>query len=282
MMLTHLLVVTALLGADDSPAASAKAIEALQKFHYAEAQRWSMFLDDQHEAKAELRAKPIYVWTNPTRSGGQHGAVYVWTHHGRPVTVGSIFSHPETGKRILCHEFHSLAEEDLQPQHPQAEKWEPKAPVEMLALPGAPTPDASPSKRLLQMKALARSFTAHSIDYMKERWELRLLNQPLYRYEKPQDEVIDGALLAFVTSAGTDPEVVLVLEARKQPSGPAWFYRAIRFSDSDLHVQHDGKEVWNSVRDETKNTLHYNGDHTYRLIRDRYVEELPELKGEGE
>jgi hypothetical protein len=280
--MTSLVMLLAVLGADDAPAASTKAIEALQKFHYAEAQRWSMFLDDKHETKAELRFKPIYVWTNPTRSGGQNGAVYVWTHRGRPVVVGSIFSHPETGKRILCHEFHSLAEEDLQPEHPQAEKWEPKAPVEMLPLAGAPAPDASPSKRLLQMKALARDFTAHSIDYMKERWELRLLNQPLYRYEKPQDEVIDGALFAFVTSAGTDPEVIVALEARKQPGGPAWFYRAIRFSDSDLHVQYGGKEVWNSVRDETKNTLHFNGDHTYRLIRDRYVEELPELKVEGE
>jgi hypothetical protein len=270
----------AALGADDAPATSAKAIEALQKFHYAEAQRWSMFLDDRHATKAELRAKPIYVWTNPTRSGGQNGAVYVWTHRGRPVVIGSIFSHPEDGKRILCHEFHSLAEEDLQPAHPQTEKWEPKAPVEMLPLAGAPVPDTSPGKRLLQMKALARDFTAYSIDNNKERWELRLLNQPLYRYEKPQDGVIDGGLFAFVTSAGTDPEVILALEARKQAGGPAWLYRAIRFSDSDLHVQHDGKEVWNSVRDETRNTLHYNGDHTYRLIRDRYVEELPELKVE--
>jgi hypothetical protein len=280
MLLTHLLVTAALLGADDTPAASAKAIEALQKFHLAEAQRWSMFVDDRQQTKAQLRTKPIYVWTNPTRSGGQNGAVYVWIHRGRPVVVGSIFSHPEEGKRILCHEFHSLAEEELQPKHPQTEPWEPKAPVEMLPLVGAAAPEQSPSKRLLQMKALARDFTAYSVDYMKERWELRLLGQPLYRYEKPQDDVIDGTIFAFVTSAGTDPEVVLVLEARKQGSGPAWFYRAIRFSDSDLHVQRDGKEVWNSVRDETRNTLYYNPDHTYRLIRDRYVEELPELKAE--
>jgi hypothetical protein len=277
MLLTPLILAAALLGADDAPpASSSKAIDALQKFHYAEAQRWSMFLDDEHKVKAELRAKPIYVWTNPTRSGGQHGAVFVWAHRGRPVVVGSIFSHPEKGQRILCHEFHSLAPEDLQPQHPQAERWEPKAPIEFVKSSGVAAPDAAPGKRLLQMKAMARDFTAHSIDYMKERWELRLLNQPLFRYEKPQDDVIDGALFAFVTSAGTDPEVIVALEARKSADGPAWFYRAIRFSDSDLHVQLHGKEVWNSVRDD-KNTLHFSPDHTYRLIRDRYVDELPEL-----
>lgn len=278
--MTSLLLLLGILGADDALTTSAQAIEALQKFHLAEARRWSMFVDDRQQTKAELRTNPIYVWTNPTRSGGQNGAVYVWTHRGRPVVIGSLFSHPEEGKRILCHEFHSLAEEELQPKHPQTERWEPKAPVEMLPLVGAAAPEQSPSKRQLQMKALARDFTAYSIDNNKERWELRLLTQPLYRYEKPQDDVIDGAIFAFVTSAGTDPEVVLVLEARKQGSEPAWFYRAIRFSDSDLHVQRNGKEVWNSVRDETRNTLYYNPDHTYRLIRDRYVEELPELKVE--
>lgn len=275
MLISSLLLAAAALGIDDAPAASAKATEALQKFHHAEGQRWEMFLDKKRETKAELREKPIYIWTNPTRGGGQHGAVLVWTHRGRPVVVGSIFSHPEEGKRMLCHEFHSLAAGELRPEHPQAERWEPKASVKLARLSAKGAPDSSPSKRLLQMKTLAREFTAHSVDYNQERWQLRLLTQPLYRYEEPQDDVLDGALFAFVTSAGTDPEVILALEARKLADGPAWFYRAIRFSDSSLYVQHGGKEVWSTVRDDK--TLHYNSDHTYRLIRDRYVEELPEL-----
>src|SRR5262249_1014958 len=153
--------------------------------------------------------KPIYVWTNPTRSGGQHGAVFVWLYRGRPVAIGSTFSHPEEGQRMVCHEFHSLATGPLLPDHGKApESWTPKAPIEFVRFPNAPAPDASPAKRLLQMRTLSREFTAHSIDYQKERWELRLLPQPLYRYEKPQDDVIDGSLFGFVSSAGTDPEVV--------------------------------------------------------------------------
>ena len=72
-----------------------------------------------------------------------------------------------------------------------------------------------PTRRLVQTRSLAREFSGHTIDVNKERWELRLLSQPLFRYEKPEGDVIDGALFAFVTSAGTDPEVVLALEARK-------------------------------------------------------------------
>jgi hypothetical protein len=130
------------------------------------------------------------------------------------------------------------------------------------------------------MRSLAREFTAHSVDFQKERWELRLLTQPLYRYEKPSGETVDGSLFAFVTSAGTDPEIVLVLEARTVNDDTAWHYRALRFSDSNLYVRHNGKDVWSSVRDD-KHTLHHSADHTYRLIRDRYLDELPQIVSES-
>ena len=48
----------------------------------------------------------------------------------------------------------------------------------------------------------------------------------------------------------------------------------MRFSDSDLHVSRAGKQVYSNVRDE-QNQLHFNPDHTYRLIRDRYLESDP-------
>jgi len=264
----------------DQPAPSARTADRLQALHLADAKKWNMYLDEGRKTKAELVEKPIYVWTNPTRSGGQHGAVYVWNDHGRPVAVGSIFSHPETGQRMVCHEFHSLATDTLLPERgPEDQRWDPKASVKFQPLPGAPTPEASPARRLIQMRSLAREFTAHSIDYQMERWELRLLGQPLYRYEKAEGDVVDGALFAFVTSAGTDPEVVVALEAHKSGDALAWHYRTIRFSDSNLYVQHLGKEVWSSVRDD-KNQLHFNPDHTYRLIRDRAIAELPELVAE--
>lgn len=278
-------VAAALLAADEpqtaaAKPASAKAIERLQALHLEEGSRWSMFLDADKKTKAVLNPKPIYVWTNPTRSGGQHGAVYVWTSGGRPVVVGSIFSHPEEKRRVICHEFHSLAEGTLLPERTgDQERWEPKASVPMLPFPKAPVPDASPARRLVQMRSLSREFTAHSIDNEKERWELRLLPQPLYRFEKPQGDTLDGALFAFVTSAGTDPEVIVALEAKKGAT-PAWHYRAIRFSDSNLYVRLAGKEVWTSIRDD-KNQLHYSPDHTYRLIRDKFIDELPEVAGNG-
>lgn len=272
-----LYVTLTLLAVQEQPASLPKAADQLQALHRHEAEKWLMYLDEGRQSEAKLNPKPIYIWTNPTRSGGQNGAVYVWLHQGRPVVIGSIFSHPELSQRMICHEFHSLAAGKLFPARDTAtETWQPQAGVAMLLLPDAPPVESTAARRLIQMRALSKQFTAHSIDYQKERWELRGLPQPMYRYEKPEREVVDGAIFAYVTSAGTDPEVVLVLEARKLADGLAWFYRAVRFSDSDLYVQLGGKEVWSCIRD-NKNQLHFNPDHTYRLMRDKTIPELPEL-----
>jgi hypothetical protein len=266
-----LLLFAPLLAVDDRDA-TAEAVEPLEAIHIAEATKWQMYVDAARTTKAELNLKPVYIWTNPTRGDGQDGLVLVWTHLGRPVAIGSIFSHPEKGRRMVCHEFHSLATNGLFPMRNEGETWEPQGGVMPIPLSGAPQPAISLARRRLQMRDLSRQFTAHSIDFQKERWELRLLPQPLLRYDKPQGDVIDGALFAFVTSAGTDPEIVLLIEARQTGEAVAWHYRAIRFSDSDLFVNRDGKEIWSSVRDD-RNQLHFNPDHTYRLIRDKYIDD---------
>ena len=97
------------------------------------------------------------------------------------------------------------------------------------------------------MREMTRDFSATSEDLKGKRWELRLLPQPLYRYESTDPDVLDGAVFAFVTSAGTDPEVILVIEARKPPGSdrpPAWHYAIARFSDLRLWVRHKGREVF--------------------------------------
>lgn len=254
-------------------------LDRLHALYAEEAASWQIHLDAERRTRANLVDRPIYMWTNPTRSDGQHGLVFVWTHAGRPVAVGTVFSQPEAGRRMLHHELHALARSRLYPSRPAGERWEPRAGVSSAPIPGAPLPAPSPARRLVQLRELSRQFTAHSIDFQKERWELRLLPQPLFRYEQPEGDVIDGALFAFVTSAGTDPEVVLLIEARGEGDAAAWQYSAVRFSDSDLYLQHQGKHAWSSIRDE-RNQLHFNPDHTYRLIRDRYIDDAAAASGE--
>jgi len=258
------------LAAEDASKSAPTLEQRLQEINIQEAKNWDIYLDEARKTKAELIEKPIYLWTNPTKNGGQFGSVFIWAHAGEPVLVGSIFAHPTEGRRHLVHEFHVLSESLIFPEcrDGDSQTWQPKGAIKLRPLPGAPAPEASAAKRLIQMRSLGREFGGYTVDWRKQRWELRLLTQPLYRYEKPAGDAIDGALMAMVTSAGTDPEVLLLLEARKN----GWHYAPLRFSDSSLYVTHGDKEVWTAVRDKD-NLQDNNADFTYRALHKRVLDQ---------
>src|SRR5436305_12165849 len=83
--------------------------EQFQALNLADARKWQMFLDIAQHQKAELVERPVFVWTNPTKNKGQHGAVFVWTFESRPIVVGSIFVDCTLAAQRIMHEFHSLS-----------------------------------------------------------------------------------------------------------------------------------------------------------------------------
>lgn len=273
-----LLLLTGVVRAAEEPAAE-KIDAKLLTLHRDEAKRWEIFVDESRTKKAEFVPEPVYRWTNASRANGQSGAMFVWTFEERPVVLGGVFSNPEGGRRVIMHELHALGSLRLYPRLKDSEQeWLPEAGVPLLPLPDAPPPEPTARRRSLQTRELARDFTARTVDDMDARWQLRLLSRPLYRYEKAEGGLIEGALFAFVSDAGTDPEIILVLEAVKDGDKETWRYRTVRFSISSLYVQYKGKEVWRSLRDDPKGPFG-NPDKTYRLIRDRLIDELPELSG---
>jgi hypothetical protein len=269
LFVAAVMVLSAAVSFADDPKPSTQLEKRLQEINVAEAKHWTMHLDSGFKQKAELIERPVYYWTNPTKGGGQHGAVFVWTYEGRPVVVGSIFAHPTEGKRRVVHEFHSLAHDVIYPEcnDDDPSGWEPKAGLKLVPLQDAPTPAKSAAQRLRQMKALGSRFGGHTVDWRKERWELRLLPQPLYRYGKTQDDVIDGALLALVTDAGTDPEILLLLEA----TSDSWNYALARFTDSSFFVALDKNQVFSVERGTPEFNQNYNVDHTYRSFQKRFL-----------
>ncbi len=262
--------------AADEPAPEKMAARLL-KLHRDEARRWDIFVDAMRTKKAMFVSEPVYRWTNASRANGQTGAMFVWTFEGRPVALGGVFSNPEAGRRVIMHEFHALGPLRIAaPLNDSNHQWLPGAGVPLHPLPDAPVAAETAKKRAIQMRDIAREFTAHTVDDVGVRWQLRLLSRPLFRYEKPESDVIDGALFAFVSDAGTDPEILLVLEAVKTGEKATWRYRSVRFSISSLYVQYKGKDVWTSLRDPATGVFE-NPDNTYALIRDRLIDEFPEL-----
>src|SRR5262245_56574508 len=176
----------------------------------------------------ELKKEPVFEWLNPTRNT-QQGAVFLWLRDGRPAALGCFFSAPRPpwkDGRQLMHEFHALDPEKLVVTRPKEalNEWKPKAGLERKELADAPAPADTPAGRLLQMKKLAAEFAGHSVDREMKRWELRLLPTPLYRYPAAKTGVIDGALFALVSNAATDPEVLLLIEAREEKGKVRWEY----------------------------------------------------------
>ena len=279
------LLILLMLGQAPAPApGDAEAARARRDFlrdlYLGDAGSYRIYRDAGRAERAELRPEPAYVWTNPVRNGGQDGHVFVWTYRGRPEAVGTIFSSPLTGRRKVMHELHSLSAAVLEVDHPGPHPWKPLQPgVDLRPIPGAPEPGRSAPQRLVQMRALAREFAATAVDAADRPWELRVLPQPLYRYESTDPDVLDGAIFTLVSSAGTDPELMIVVEARKPPGEPpsafSWQFGAARFSIMALTVRLKDRVVF------TAPLIPYNAavpdpTHRYHIVTDRMIPPVEE------
>jgi hypothetical protein len=241
---------------------------------------YTIFRDPSRKDRLELRPKPVYVWTNPTRAGGQDGAVFLWTCKGRAEAIGTVFSFPANGPRTVVHELHSLAPTILDVTRQGAVEsggpsWKPgKAGVALAPIPGSPTPERTPAQRMSQMRALARDFTGTTEDRDNRTYELRLLPKPLYRYQSTDPDVLDGALFAFVSPAGTDPEVILLIEARHAPDAkaPSWHYALARYTDLNLRMRYRKQDVFSAP------FLNGSPDvsSSYRIFEDRRIPAVEE------
>jgi hypothetical protein len=239
-----------------------------------EVEDYSIALASDSKKALELKKEPIFEWSNPVRQGLQQGVIYLWVRDGRPAALACIFSQPHAkpaGRKVI-HELHALDAEKLVVTRPKdaLNEWKPEAGLARKELPDAGAPAGTPAARLIQMRKLASEFTGHMIDRAEKRWELRLLSAPLYRYAPAKTGIVDGALFALVSNAGTDPEVLVLIEAREEKGKAGWDYALGRFSDSNLYVQRKDKEVWSSVIGETNTHLH-DPLHTYRLYGDKIV-----------
>jgi hypothetical protein len=265
-----ILALLLVLAADDP-------VESLSKkmlpIYVREAAEYSITVESDPKKELERTKEPVFEWSNPVRQGLQQGVVFLWLRDGRPAAFGCIFSQPEEklpGRRVI-HEFHALDSEKLLVNRPSTyNEWKPQAGLARKELPDAAAPAATRGARLLQMRRLAGEFTGYSHSKEGQRWELRLLPAPLYRYPEAGAGVTDGALFTLVSTAGTDPEVLLLLEAREEGGKLRWEYALGRFSDRDLHVQRKDKEVWASVRGGNDTFLH-DPLHLYRLYADKVV-----------
>jgi hypothetical protein len=237
---------------------------------------------------SDIKHIPVMNWTNPVRDQVQIGYLGMWLSAGKPVAIGTAFCFPspraEEPGYMFVHEFHTLTLSSISVTRDGKDFWESK---EVAYKPGtfdnAELPGKSPTQRLRQMRMLAERFSAHSIDSKNQKYVLRLLPKPLYRYESPEG---DGAIFAMVSDAGTDPEVLLVIETEAIGPEGQWRHGVIRYSDLNLFVSLDKQQIWSFENGGVWPIRDCGPAHRYRLHEDRIIptpdEKTPTSGGSGD
>jgi hypothetical protein len=227
--------------AQDEPPKSDQAANSWKE----KASAYRIRLDSSRPTPLTFRAEPVLKWTNPERKTDD-GVVFVWTDRGRPEVAASFYRYKADGNHLEDHEFISLSTSALSARLQSEPIWSvATGNVRPVPIPDAPRPASTPNERLRQMRALAREFKA-TFNNPPDLSEIRLLTQPIYRFETEgkRTDIVDGALFAYVHT--TDPEVLLMIEARPEvEAGPAtWHYSLTRMSMVNLRVHHKDREVW--------------------------------------
>jgi hypothetical protein len=200
------------------------------------AREYRLFLGADRRALT-LQAEPVLRWPNATR-GTTDGATFVWTRDGRPEAIACIWKDP-----VLSHAFHSLSMSSLVAEYGGRIVWHPQGSgIRLEDLAERLPPADSAVARLRQMKEIARRFHCRLSGNGPEDQALRLLPSAIYRYDSDRANVLDGALFAYVQ--GTDPEVILLVEAHRQNGQARWKYALTRRSCCGLEADLDGRRIW--------------------------------------
>ncbi len=166
----------------------------------------------------------------------EDGTLFYWIDaDDRPVALVQVYRTTDVGWR---HTFTSLSTVPLT----TGRVWNPAKPgIEFRPVPGAPRPADTREKRLRQMHDLLKGFEAE-MKLFGTRHRLRPLAKPLIRYGKADTEAVDGALFGFVLT--TDPEVALLLEARRGKNEIEWQYAFAPEASASLTGSWKGRAVW--------------------------------------
>jgi hypothetical protein len=229
------------------PAPEEDAEPAWRELYLGEAQALRLFaVQGASNQPLTMHDKPVMRWVS---FNGFNGDVFVWLREGRPEVVGNIVGFPADGlkenQRYTLAELHSLSTSPIEAAPADGQAWKTRSGANLSRVPDAPPPGKTERERKRQTRQIATDFSGWLTHY-GEKWKLRMLDKPLYEYGPASSDVLGGALFAFVAFR-TDPELLLLVEARAGKEAPEWVYVPVRFSQQDLWLKHRDAQVWESL-----------------------------------
>lgn len=197
------------------------------------------------ERKFTMRPEPVFQHVQHVR-GNATGSLFVWTEaNGRPVAICDVFFLPKKGDTYtMYHEWHSLSSSGLSVKANESVQWRPSAPgLTWSEVPKSPAPTSTAVLRRRQLRKISERFTAHLVNKQGDRFELRRIATPIYQFSLEKNADSQGGGL-FTFCQENDPELLLLLEARKTENGYRWQYAPGEYSNLSHFLHLDGREVW--------------------------------------
>jgi len=187
---------------------------------------------------------PYLRSSNPI-GGTKDGVLFLWTNHGRPAAVLKLYTF---NNRIYSHAWLSLSEGSFVGERGGQVFWNPAPGIQWREVPDAPLPAETAPQRLRQIKTLAEKFTATytALSSDGKPFELRLLTQPLLRYETDDDYRADGALFTHVQTTGAVG--FLLLESRHTSAGHRWHYAYTSVTTGQVTARYGDQPVFSIER----------------------------------
>ena len=201
---------------------------------------------DGEEAECKMVKDSVLNWSDSARHPDLivPGTTWIWHDKGRPMFIGEIYGRADsvgTWTLLVCN----LSPEPLRFSDARTRMTMTKSYYAPKEIVNSPAVAQSESDRSFQMKRLAERFDAHQ--FWEDRFELRLLPKPIYRYKDADAGIADGAVFAMVH--GTNPEVLLLIEAHSNDAGASvWKVGFGSLAGAPCVVRLDEKEYWTCPR----------------------------------
>jgi hypothetical protein len=197
------------------------------------------------QTDAELIAIPLLRYTDEPRRIFD-ATVWGWVAEGRLLAVCKIEHNDREGYPLWSTCFVSMATRRIEAEWSGGRRWSArKAGIELQTMNNTtPATAGGQISRLREMKEIAARFKATIIKPRNNREEMRLFPRPVFRYETPTGNLLDGAAFGL-TSNGTNPDAILVLELHESKGSAAeWKFGIAGMTAGELSVKLDDKEVW--------------------------------------
>jgi hypothetical protein len=207
------------------------------------------FVEQDKGSRVELIKNPVFRYADQPRRFVD-ATLWAWTHKGRPVAFQKIeameFGEAASASRFWQFCFASVSTDLVAAQWPGERRFKSTEPgVVFRSIAGAPAVAGGNAARKRQARELVRKFSARILTDPKNNFtqEMRLLTTALFDYDDPETKEYRGAVFGLSTN-GTNPDVLLVLEVGGEKGKPAWHFAPARMTTGGVTLRFGETKVW--------------------------------------